>query len=586
MKRFILVIIFSLFSFLLIPQTVQAIVNEEITKFHSEITINQDTSLTIKEEIDYTTTLTKHGIYRYFPVSYNKDGQKEVLMISDIKVTDENENQIQYSRTTDDKFVTLKIGDPDVTYTGEKTYLITYSVERAINQFDDHDELYWDITGEGWQVPIASSSAVITSTFAGINKVDCFSGRVGGNDNLCQFSFDNGQATFIYPQTINYGDNMTVVVGMNKDNQLQFPSQSQLWLLWFKYNWPILLIPLPLLIIFVWWYRFGRDIQFLSANVYNLDENKPTQMRPIGLGVRVPFVYEPLKELTPGEAGGLIDGKVDIQDVVAEILELARKKYLKLEVIETKKLFGKSRDYQFTKLDKGTKELTKVQKYLLDKLFTGKTEVKVSQLKGKFYTTIASARNQIESALVEKKIYTKQPTTVRAMGIITYVLLSVAVIGVNIFMLVPLGIFWPIVSVILLSPLGILIAYNLPQKTAVGTNLWLQAKGLKKSIKYGKWREEIKEKNLFIEEVLPFAVSFGVINKLSKDMKDLGLEPPEYLQTANLTTLSTSQFVNSFSQEMGNSLSYNPSSSSSSGGSGFSGGSSGGGGGGGGGGSW
>ncbi|MDH5533453.1 MAG: DUF2207 domain-containing protein [Candidatus Pacebacteria bacterium] len=587
MKKLLVSIVFGLLLSLFNTQPVFAILNEEITNFNSKITINQDTSLIISEEINYTTTLSKHGIYRYIPISYNKDGQKEVLRISDIKVTDGENNKVNYSRTNSSQFLTLKIGDPDITFSGDKKYLISYSVERALNRFDDHVELYWDITGEGWQIPISSSTAIITSTFADINKIDCFSGVVGSDDNLCETSFDKGSASFIYPQTIDYGDNFTVLIGLDKDNQLQFPTPSQLFFLWLKYNWPIFLTPLPLLFIFFYWYRHGRDISFISANVYNLDSDRPTRLSPISFRSREPFVYAPLKDLSPGEAGALIDEKVDTRDVISEILELARKKYLKIEVIETKKLFGKNRDYKFTKLYAGNKELTKVQSFLLEKLFAGKEVVNVSELKGKFYTTIESARSQIEQSLVDKKIYSKKPTTVKITGILIYMLMTFVVGGIIMVNLFTLGIYWPLIALVIQLPFGLLLAYNLPQKSAVGTNLWLQTRGLRKSINYGKWREEVKEKNLFIEEVLPFAVSLGVINKLSKDMKELGIEPPEYLHTANLTTWSTAQFINSFSNEVGSSLSYNPSSSSSSGRSGFSGGgSSGGGGGGGGGGSW
>jgi len=128
-------------------------------------------------------------------------------------------------------------------------------------------------------------------------------------------------------------------------------------------------------------------------------------------------------------------------------------------------------------------------------------------------------------------------------------------------------------------PIAIRLIQLMPQKTAVGNNLWMQVRGLKQSINYGKWREIIKEKNLFIEEVLPFAVSLGVIDRLAKDMKDLDIEPPDYFHAGASGSLSQ-DFVSQFNNDMNSSIAYNPSSSSSGGS--FSGG----GGGGGGGGSW
>lgn len=582
MRKLLSLTLAFLISFLVLPQQISAQEIDEVTHFEATIDINQNTSINVKEKIEYQTNLEKHGIYRYLPFIYNKDGQKEILRISNVKVFDELENELKFEKTVSGNFITLKIGDPDQTFTGEKVYFVTYEVERAINQLENSNQLYWDITGDGWQIPVRSSRAIVRSEFAEIQNAFCFAGPFGANDNYCQSNFGGDRATFTYEQTIDYGDNFTIQLNLPKESQLIFPTPTQLIWIWVSNNWAILFTPTPILIIFWWWLKKGRDLQFLSANIYNLDPNRPTQMAPLQLFAREPFVYEPLKDLSPGEAGALIDEKVDAQDVIAEILELARKKYLKIELIEEKTLFGKKRDYQLTKLKNSARKISPVQTYLLEKLFESSDIILVSALRGKFYTTMDSARSKIEQALVDKKIYFSKPSTARAMGIFIYILLLSASFGTLAITLFDLGIYWPTTILAVQAPIGLWFAYNLPQKTAVGTNLWLQARGLKKNITYGKWREELKEKNLFIEEVLPFAVALGVVDKLAKDMKDLNLNPPTYLQATNLSTWNTAQFVSSFSSEVANSLSYNPSSSSSSG----SGGSSGGGGGGGGGGSW
>ncbi len=571
---------------------------EAVTSFYSRIVINQNTSLTITEQIDYTTEFEKHGIYRYIPVSYNKDGQKEILQISDVTVSDLNGDKIPFTKTSDGVFLTLKIGDSDSTFSGEKTYVIEYTVERGINQFSDHNELYWDITGEGWQFPVLESSATIVSQSADILEADCFSGIVGNDDGLCNFELGKNQATFEYAQAISYGDNMTVVLKLPKVSALQFPTPTELRLLYIKHNWPLFLLPFPILIMFLWWYKKGRDHEFLSQNVFDLEGSSPTKLRSVfKLKYREPMVYEPLKSLTPGEAGSVLDEKVDVQDIVAEILELARKKYLKIEVSEKKVLFSTTREYEFTKLSdivdqtgkqnkKQIQELTEVQSYLFAELFKTGDTVKLSSLKGTFYTVIAQAKTKLEASLVTKNVYTDNPMKVRGIGMLFFFILLGGVFAILIQTLIPLGIVWPIAILVLQLPLGLVLAYNLPQKTAVGTNLWLQARGLRATIKRGAWREKIKEKNLFIEEVLPFAVAFGVVDQLAKDMDELKLQPPSYMNSAHLNAWTMSQFVGGFSKEVGSSLAYNPSSSGSSGGSGFSGGSSGGGGGGGGGGSW
>lgn len=558
---------------------------ESITSFHSELFINQDTSLTITEQINYTTTQHKHGIYRYIPIRYNAEGQVERLNIYNISVRDELGDPIQFERTTNNQFVTLKIGDPDTTFIGEQIYIIEYTVERALTLHDTHAELYWDITGEGWQFPIETSSAEITSPHAPIERADCFTGTVGSDDELCSFQFSGDTAQFVYEQSVAYGSNFTIALSFPRESGLQFPTESQLFFYWIRDNWTLFLLPFPLVWMLIWWMRKGRDIEFISPNVFDMDTTQPTRLRPLQFGAREPLVYEPLKDLSPGEAGGILNEHVEIQDVVAEILELARKKYLKIDLSEEKSFFKKVRSYSFTKLPGSSEKLTDVQQFLFDKIFETGDVVKLEKLKGSFYTEMNTAKSKIEAALVEKKLFTSHPTARRVTGIMVSVVLHGVVFFLVQYQLFPLGIYWPLLILIPSFIVGFALGYNMTQKTAVGSNLWLQARGLKKTIARGKWREEIKEKHLFIEEILPFAVALGVVDKLAKDMEELQIEPPSYINSATITGWSMSQFVSGFSTEVGNTLSYNPSSSSS-GGSGFSGGFSGGGGGGGGGGSW
>lgn len=586
--------IYFVLSFLLIffsvPSSVwaQPIPAEEIRSFHADILVQEDTSIAVEETIQYFTPLSKHGIYRYIPVVYGSGKvQRESHRITDILVTDERGNPIPFSRSRDDAYLNLKIGDADVTFTGEKTYVISYVVDLAIDAYENHTELYWDITGEGWQVPIASATATITSPFASIEQVGCFSGAVGADDGFCESSFSEDTAHFVYPETIAFGDNFTVLVGFPKESGLMFPTEQEQFLTWLSDNWVLFLLPIPTVAVFFVWLKKGRDYQFISQNVFDLDPQQPTQMRPLGLTAREPFVYEPLKTLTPGEAGALIDGRVDTQDVVAEILELARKKHLKIEQVEKKTLIFTSKDYVFTKLFEPVSGLTKVQSYLLTQIFKTEDTVALSKLKGSFYLEMAAAQKLLQESLEQKDVYATKPLTTKAWAMTINMLTSIAVFGAVSLFLLPLGIEWPVFILFLQFGLLALVSAFFAQKSAVGTNLWLQARGLRKTIQYGKWREEIKEKNLFIEEVLPFAVALGVVKKLTKDMEYLNITPPEYLGGSHMGHIAAASFVNDLSSSVAQNLSYNPTSSSRSGGSGFSGGgSSGGGGGGGGGGSW
>jgi len=48
----------------------------------------------------------------------------------------------------------IRIGDAKRYVKGNQTYVVAYKVENAILFFSDHDELYWNVTGNYWNAPI------------------------------------------------------------------------------------------------------------------------------------------------------------------------------------------------------------------------------------------------------------------------------------------------------------------------------------------------------------------------------------------------------------------------------------------------
>ncbi|NMB56735.1 DUF2207 domain-containing protein [Candidatus Beckwithbacteria bacterium] len=587
--------LFFAFIFLFLPSQVfaqnslplQVGTVDQIDSFKSKITINNDTSITIKETLEYETNLQKHGIYRYIPYRYNRNNLSYTAKIKNIQISYADGQTVPYQESYENGNVVLKIGDAEKTFTGKKTYLISYRVENALQRFEGYDELFWDITGEGWQIPVLSSQAIVSSPFANITKIDCFSGVVGGNDKLCLSSLEKNQAKFIYDHEINYGSNFTVLLALDQNSQIMFPSSTQLLMKTILDNWFLIIAIFPGILFSYLWFNKGRDFMFLSPNIYNMDEKAPKQRKPLFYSYRNAFHYEPIKALTPGEAGTILYERTDNQDIIAEIIDLARQKYLKIEQVEKKKFLGlgKGYDYKFTLLKTG-ESLPSHQQYLLTHIFNGKDEVKLEDLKGTFYTHMQTAKDKINQSVKDKKLFTTNPSTTRGI----YIALAIVLSGVCGFASITLGAinFSPLPFLLAIPSviIALLCAYNMPAKTAVGTNYYLQTTGLKKMIETGKWREEIHEKNLFIEEILPFAIALGVVKKLAKDMEQLNLQAPDYFSNTMMRNVFFYQFLNDFSQSASSTLSYNPSSSRMSGGSGFSGGSSGGGGGGGGGGSW
>ncbi|HCQ31390.1 TPA: hypothetical protein DIU27_03345 [Candidatus Collierbacteria bacterium] len=559
---------------------------EVITRFDSVIEINKDTSLTISEKIEYFTPVEKHGIFRYIPEKYRREGMVYSNPISEIYVNDDEGKTLPFSISREKGNLTLKIGDPELTFSGSRIYNISYKVGHAILRQKDFDELYWDITGEGWQFPVLSSTVTVKSPFAAGGETVCFVGPVGSVSSHCTISQKDNLIKVETNEEINYGDNFTIAVKMDKNNTLIFPAPWERLIDLAKNNYFFILLVLPGLLMFFVWYKKGRDFRFVSPNVFNLETDQPKGLRPLFEPINIPMVYEPLKDLTPGEAGAMLDEKVDNQDVVAEIIDLARKKYLGIERVAKKGFLKFGHDFLLTKYKSGPGDLPPQQEYLMEHIFNSKTTVKLSELKGTFFTHMTKVKEMINERLKERKLFTANPNTTRGIWMVLAVCMSGLIFVLTIGAISFLQEAWTVMTLLSSAIIAIWFAWNMPQKTAVGTNLALQVKGLRETIRLGKWREEIKEKHLFIEEVLPFAIALGVIDKLAKDMSALNIRPPKYLEGGmGMNHMAWSGFVSDFNHAAASGLSYNPSSSSS-GGSGFSGGSSGGGGGGGGGGSW
>ena len=157
-------------------------VTERITNYRSEVTIEHDGTIEVHETIAYDFgVVPHHGIFRDVPVRTDqsgKDGYDRVYPLDVVSVAASEGTPAQYTVEDQGDDQRIKIGDPDVTITGQHVYDITYRVRGAMNAFDDHDELVWNAVGPEWSVPIEQASAVVRAP-ADIQRVLCTTGPFG-----------------------------------------------------------------------------------------------------------------------------------------------------------------------------------------------------------------------------------------------------------------------------------------------------------------------------------------------------------------------------------------------------------------------
>src|SRR5688572_16713439 len=148
---------------LLLPQA--AVAEERILGFDSHIAIQKDGSLDVTEAIRVRVEniAINHGIYRDFPTRYKAHHGRRVKVEFELVGTwldgQAEENKVE----TLGNGVRIRIGSAERTVPpGEHSYTIRYRATRMIGRFEGYDELYWNVTGNGWDFPIDQASATIT----------------------------------------------------------------------------------------------------------------------------------------------------------------------------------------------------------------------------------------------------------------------------------------------------------------------------------------------------------------------------------------------------------------------------------------
>lgn len=153
---------FHLFLALLLFASAQA--SERILLFKSDIAVQEDGLLNIQETIKVHATgnQIRRGIVREFPTRY-KDRWGNNLQVGfrvDSVQRDGRDEPFKIESASNGKRIFIGKGDRFL-HPGNYTFKINYTTNRQIGFFEKHDELYFNITGNGWRLPIDKAVAII-----------------------------------------------------------------------------------------------------------------------------------------------------------------------------------------------------------------------------------------------------------------------------------------------------------------------------------------------------------------------------------------------------------------------------------------
>lgn len=559
----------------------------QITGYDTRMDVQKDSSVIVTETItaDFTGD-PHHGIYRDIPLS-GKDryGNNYKIRETTLSVTDDTGSAQTYKQTSSGGKIDIRIGDAGILLNGSRTYVIKYRLWRAVHFFTDYDEIYWNVVGPEWEVPINNATCVVTipdGAKPGSIQTASYTGAFGStsSDGFSDTP-DSRTARFWMKRAINPGEYMTIVVGWPKGLTTQ-PSFSQ-EAKWFVADNGYFFLPVFFLCgLWLFWLKEGRDP----------DTGKSEMV-----------TYDPPESMSPAEIGTLIDERVDMRDITASIIDLAVRGYIRIESEKVKGFLTSKNDYTL-RLTKPYDEtiadasLSNFDKQLIKSLFSNLDFCVISDLAHKFYSKLPKLQDMLYDSMVKRGYFNSKPDGVRKsyLGIG----MTVAVIGFvggiiisgSDIPAIPLG--WMFAIAVCGLMLAIASGF-MPKKTAKGKDALLAVKGFEEYLSRAERAEiEYQERQGYFEKFLPYAIALDIADKWARAFEGLQTKPPEWYVGYD-DTFHPAIFahdLNAATYSWGSAMTSQPRSNGSGGssffggGSGFSGGFSGGGCGGGGGGGW
>lgn len=234
----------SVLFFLCLLFCFPALAQEKILRYDSEIQVQKDASVLVTETITVRAEMKKirRGIYRDLPrtrgVSYSvlsvkKNGEPEPYFT-------ENSGRIFRINTGTDAFLPTN---------GLYTYEIRYRASNVVRSYPEYDEIYWNVTGNGWNFSILSATArVILPSGAAIRQQ---AGYFGPERSRNRAVLKNG--VFTAPGVLKAREGLTVAVGFDKG----FVSFPEKFLPDIRPVWAG--AALLLAYGFITWFLYGRD---------------------------------------------------------------------------------------------------------------------------------------------------------------------------------------------------------------------------------------------------------------------------------------------------------------------------------------
>lgn len=294
-----------------------------INSYNINMVVNENNTFDITETITAYFNVSKHGIFRKIPLKNSitrLDGtkSKNKAQISNISV---NEN---YSTYNENGYKVVKIGDPNRTLTGNKTYTIKYTYNIGKDPVKNADELYFNLIGDEWDTTINNISFKITMPKSFDKSLLGFSSGQTGSTNSSNVRYN------VIGNTITGTVNNTLTPGEALTVRLTLPDEYFIGAGLEVDKFSVFVIAICLACVFITfklWTKYGKDEQVIET-----------------------VEFYPPEGYNSAEVDFLYNGKASNEGIISLLIYLANKGYLKIEEIEQKILFSKTKSFKIIKL--------------------------------------------------------------------------------------------------------------------------------------------------------------------------------------------------------------------------------------------
>ena len=205
-RIFFLFLIFPVFLF-----------GESIKNYDVFITIQKDGILNISENINYNFDgRQKHGIYRKIPLKFGSE-----VEVFNVLKNDKKEN---FDIFDEAEYKIVKIGKQDVLLeNGIYNYQIDYKMKKAITEYGNQYEIYFNGIGQEWGVPIEKANIVIKMENGKLyengenSNFEVYTGKKGERNQNFEARMENGEIFISNLTRLNENEGISFIIHLDKN---------------------------------------------------------------------------------------------------------------------------------------------------------------------------------------------------------------------------------------------------------------------------------------------------------------------------------------------------------------------------------